>query len=148
VAKISAAEVLKNRIKLDQLSTEQSNNLQLLLTRVNKLLAGYEVPVIVSSGYRSPALNASTAGAALKSYHLQCAAVDIADADAKFWAYCAQHLAKCKQLGLWLEDKRWTPTWVHLQIYAPKSGKRIFVPSSSPAPAPTLFSGAYNANHD
>ena len=148
MAKISAAEILKNRINPKQLSKEQSNNLQLLLTKVNLLLAGYAKPVIVSSGYRSPETNTSIAGAAPKSNHLQCAAIDIADPSGEVWAYCIQNLDKCKQFGIWLEDKRWTPTWVHLQIVPPKSGKRIFVPSAKSALAPNLFSGTYNSSYD
>jgi len=42
------------------------------------------------------------------------------------------------ECGLWAEDFRWTPTWVHLQRIPPKSGKRIYIPSNSPPKAPAL----------
>jgi len=32
------------------------------------------------------------------------------------------------EIGLWFEDFKATPTWVHAQAVAPKSGKRFFMP--------------------
>jgi hypothetical protein len=42
-------------------------------------------------------------------------------------------------VGLWLEDPRWCPDWVHLQTRPPLSARRVFVPSMAPpkvAPLP------------
>ena len=45
------------------------------------------------------------------------------------------------EVGLWLEDPRWTfdpkgDHWVHLQTVPPRSGNRVFVPSDAPAKDP------------
>lgn len=140
MAKFSKTEILMSRAVEGDLPAEQQHNLQMLVDRLNALFKGYSRPITVSSGYRRPVDNAAANGA-LQSWHMQCAAVDLHDADGTIWAYCLAHLDTCKALGLWLEDKRWTPTWVHLQIYAPKSGARIFKPNSGPAPAPNAWSG-------
>jgi hypothetical protein len=43
-----------------------------------------------------------------------------------------------QEIGLWIENPMWTPTWVHLQIVPPHSGRRIFVPSENPPLAAAL----------
>lgn len=138
------------RIAFESLSREQQRNATEIVARVNALLAdlAYTGSVRITSGYRSATHNASVAGAAKGSLHMQCAAVDIADGDHKLWQTLLNRLDLCKQHGLWLEDKRWTPTWVHLQIYPPKSGRRIFVPSTASPRAPTAFDGKYDRKFD
>lgn len=141
--------LMKRAVEAD-LSQELQQNLATLEQRVNALLAdiAYAGPVRVTSGYRPVALNATIANAGANSWHTKCAAVDLADADGKLWAALIANVEVCKKHKIWLEDKRWTPTWVHLQIYPPKSGKRIFVPSSAPAKAPKAWSGQYDKKHD
>jgi hypothetical protein len=148
MAKFTAEEILMNRAKLADLPSQHSTNLSLLVSRLNSFFSGFNGPIKVSSGYRPPQLNSTVSGASPTSWHLVCAAADLRDIDSKVWQFCIGNLQMAKELGLWLEDKRWTPTWVHLQIYAPKSGKRIFVPNSKPAIAPELWSGTYNKAHD
>lgn len=145
MAKFTKEEILMNRAKFDQLPTNYATNLLKLVDALNALFANHHAPITVSSGYRPPEINNSTANASATSWHLQCAAVDLQDKDGKVWQYVLGNLELCKQLGLWLEDKRWTPTWVHLQIYPPKSGNRIFVPSSKPALAPKAWNGNYDS---
>ena len=147
MAKISMPELLMNRISEAELSPNQASNAAELIRRVNAFLAGYAKPVIVNSGYRSPEINASTSNASAKSWHLQCAAVDLAD-DGSLRDYCIKNLEAASRLGIWFEDWRWTPTWTHMQIYPPTSGRRIFVPSSKPATAPKAWSGIYDSRYD
>jgi len=53
-----------------------------------------------------------------------------------------------KKYGIYFEDMRWTKTWLHCQIVAPKSGKRIYIPSNQPAIDPTAWSGIYPSEFD
>ena len=55
-------------------------------------------------------LNGSTANAATKSSHILGLAVDIKDVDGKLWQWCIANLQLLKDLGLYLEDKRYTPS--------------------------------------
>lgn len=148
MAKFSESEVLMGRATLHDLPTDLKQNLATLVARANALVAGYGKPLIVSSGYRPAAINASIANAGKNSWHMHCAALDVADPSGDFWIFVLANLQLCADLGLWVEDRRWTPTWVHLQIYPPASGKRIFVPSTKPAPAPKAFDGKYNTALD
>ena len=62
---------------------EIDDNLNKLLTQINKIRAAYAVAMTVSSGLRSDSFNASTPGAAKNSAHCVGLAVDIADPDGK-----------------------------------------------------------------
>ena len=110
--------------------------------RVNMLLKLAEQDGIirdkVSSGWRPPSVNAATPNSAKASKHMTGEACDIADPDRALAQWCVDHpelLATCE---LWCEDFRWTPTWCHFQVVPPKSGKRIFIPSTAPPLAPAL----------
>lgn len=109
---------------------------------VNKLLAMAEVDGIVrdtvSSGWRPQSVNDATANAAKTSKHLTAEACDILDPDRKLAQWCVNNPNKLAECGVWMEDPRWTPTWAHLQCVPPKSGKRIYIPSSAPPKAPAL----------
>lgn len=140
--KFTKTAILMGRATEAELGQELADNLHTLVERLNSFFADYNGPLRITSGYRPAAAN-SAAGGAKQSKHMICAAVDVADADCKVWDYCLRNLELASALGLWFEDKRWTPTWVHLQIEAPKSGKRIFVPNTSPAVAPNIWDGKY-----
>lgn len=127
---------------------EISDNLDKLLIPMNKVRAAWNTPMTVNSGWRPPSINTATPGAAKASKHMIGLAVDISDPDGKLWAWVLQNLDLMQQLGLYFEDKRWTPNWVHFQLGAPGSGKRIFVPSSAPAGAPTAWDGQYDSKYD
>lgn len=127
MAKFSKAEILMGRIAETDLPVDQQANLTALVERLNALFGSFQGPIRVSSGYRRPADNAAANGAA-RSWHMQAAAVDLADADGRVWAFCLNNMPMLESLGLWLEAREATPTWVHLQIYPPKSGRRIFKP--------------------
>lgn len=145
--KISLEQYLMKRATSESLSPDQVLNADILLKRVDVLLSAYAGPVNLSSGYRPAAVNASVGGAA-QSWHRQCAAIDLVDTDGQLWTWCIENLELCADLGLWLEDKRWTPTWVHLQIYPPKSGKRIFIPNTKAPVSPEAWNGVYDKKWD
>lgn len=92
----------------------------------------------VASGWRPLAVNDATCNAAKGSPHLIAEGLDTRDPDRLFARWCLRNLHELEHLGLWMEDPRWTPTWVHLQTHPPKSGKRVFIPSSKPPLAASL----------
>ena len=143
---VTKAEVLMGRDKQypAEYTKEVSDNLDRLLPPVNSVRSSYGKPMAVASGWRPDAVNEKTANAAKKSNHRLGLAVDFRDADGALWAWCAANLALLASLGIYLEDKRWTPTWVHMQVVPPASRRRIYVPSSAPAPAPKAWDGAYD----
>lgn len=88
----------------------------------------------VASGWRPAVVNDNTCNAAAHSNHLDALACDLRDTDDRALAiWCLDNLDLLEQLGLWMEDPRWTPDWVHLQTAPPRSGNRVYIPSSSPA---------------
>lgn len=147
---IAKSELLKGRDQQypNDYTQEISDNLDKLLIPMNKVRSAWNMPMNVSSGWRPPSINAATPGAATKSKHMIGLAVDIADPDGKLWAWVMKNLPLMQQLGLYFEDKRWTPSWVHFQLGAPVSGKRVFVPSSAPATAPSAWDGNYDHQFD
>jgi uncharacterized protein YcbK (DUF882 family) len=127
---------------------EIDNNLNVLLQKINVVRSKYGKPMTVSSGWRPSAINSGTPGAAKASKHLSGLAVDIKDTDNSLWNWTIANLDLIQELGLYLEDRRFTGTWVHFQIGAPKSGKRIFKPSTAPMPHPDLWDGKYDIKYD
>ncbi len=125
---ITAAEILMGRDKANPLTSELKENLESLLVALNKFRLAYGKPMTVSSGYRPPATNASTKGAAKHSWHMVCFACDFKDLDGSLDAWCLAHLDVLKDAGLWLESPDSTPGWCHLQAVPPHSGSRVFKP--------------------
>lgn len=124
------------------LTQSVANNAAMLVDRLNRLamywasagkLGKPTPPLSVSSGYRPADVNRKTNGAATNSLHLICAAADLVDDKSQALAkFCLADLPMLEHLGLWIENPeftrgRWT-NWVHLQIFPPKSGKRVFDP--------------------
>lgn len=143
---ISKSELLEGRdvqYKSDY-TQEISDNLDKLLVPANQIRIAWSKPMKVTSGWRPPSINAATPGAAKASKHMQGLAFDIADPDDKLWAWVIQNLDLMQKLGIYMEDKRWTPSWVHFQLGAPGSGSRIFVPDKSPPKDPGEWDGVYD----
>lgn len=101
-------------------------NLDDLIRKVNAL--GYVPPMNASSCLRSLKDQQRINPSAMGSSHLYGAAVDIADPKGVLAKWLCVHTELLFKCGLWMEDPRHTPTWVHLQSYAPKSMNRIFIP--------------------
>lgn len=108
------------------LTPSQLFNACRLLVQINRLRDALGVPLLVTSGYRTPEHNAKIGGAP-KSNHMQCLAVDISDPDGKLKSrLAANDCYLLRRFGLYMEDPNDTPTWCHLQIVPPASGRRIF----------------------
>jgi hypothetical protein len=147
---ILKSEILQGRDKLfpEDYTQEISNNCDLLVEKLNVLRAAYGHPLIISSGYRPPAVNAGTPNAAQKSNHMFCLAADFKDIDGKFWNWCLANLDLLAATGCYLENRCWTPSWTHVQIVPPASRKRIFTPQKGLPPFPDLFDGRYDSRYD
>jgi uncharacterized protein YcbK (DUF882 family) len=129
---ISKSEILMGRIKEEELSDELKANLEKLTAALNGVRTAYGKPMIVSSGYRSPAKNASIGGAK-KSHHMSCKACDFKDTDGSLDTWCLMNQDLLEKLGLWQEHPDATPGWVHLDIgerdtTKKREYKRVFKP--------------------
>jgi hypothetical protein len=69
---------------------------------------------------------------AFNSTHKKGQGIDIFDPDRQFASWCLASIDELKNRGLHIEDPRWTPTWVHIQIVPPRSLKTVYVPSMEP----------------
>lgn len=83
--------------------------------------------LVLTSGYRPTPINRKVGGAP-NSWHIHCAAADVADPKWELAKWVRAEEAFCAHLGLWMEDPRDTPGWVHFQIYPPASHTRFFRP--------------------
>ena len=129
----------------EHLTDEIRTHVAELLGRVNLLLswayADNVRPALdartrchVASGWRPPPVNDATANAATASRHLTGEAIDLRDTGNRDLArWCLRNLDALQEIGLWMEDPQWTPSWVHLQIVPPKSRNRVYIPSTKPA---------------
>jgi hypothetical protein len=84
----------------------------------------------VNSGWRPPQVNAATPGAALRSKHMTCQAIDVHDPEGLIdaWLMTSPGLQTLAELGLWLEHPSSTKNWSHWQTVPPGSGNRVFYP--------------------
>ena len=134
---ISREEIL-GKYSLDDLSSLEQDNLERLLTAVNKLRAAYGKPMKVTSGFRSKADQiriyadkgiTDLAKIPMKSAHLSAEAVDFADPDNRLKDFINKCTPKqLEEFGIFYEDFKCSPGWLHCQIRKPASGKRFFIP--------------------
>jgi sulfatase maturation enzyme AslB (radical SAM superfamily) len=112
-----------------QLTDDIITNAVELLRRVNALLQEMHiVNVSVSSGWRPKEVNDAYNGAK-NSYHIVGQAIDIADHDRRISKEIEERSWLLKKHDLWMEDPRFTPTWVHLDTgMRPERDVRIFKP--------------------
>lgn len=122
------------------LTDEIRRNAEVTVARANALLdrARFAHVCTVNSGWRPRQINAATPNASATSCHLTGCAVDLPDPERTLAAWCVNNLATLAEIGLWLEDPRWTydahgDHWLHVQTVPPRSGDRVFVPSDTPA---------------
>lgn len=115
------------------------DNAKVTVERVNELLAYMAadgVPLIADnstgslshSGWRPPAINQATKGAAVFSKHLTGQACDLYDPNNYLDEWCMNNLDELGRIGLWLESPNSTPGWCHVQTVPPRSGNRVFIP--------------------
>lgn len=116
------------------LTADIQKNAEEIVKRANMLLSEFRFYTKdteqrhVNSGWRPPAINASTPNAAQRSKHMTGQAIDIADPEGDLDDWCMNHIDTLARLGLWLEHPSSTKGWTHVQIVAPKSGNRVFYP--------------------
>lgn len=151
---ITKQELLAGRDKTfaDEYTEEISNNLDVLLQKLNVLRAARNASMVVNSGWRPTTVNGNTPGASKTSWHCVGHAVDFNDPDGAHFRWCVQNLDLLDSLGLYIEHPNWTRTkkggWLHLQDVPPKSRKRIFVPNQSLPVDPTFWDGKYESKWD
>lgn len=108
------------------------NNLKILFERLIELQDAYGHDLIITSGLRSDEqqLELRQAGKtnAIHSKHLAGAAADVLDEDGELAKWTKDNLQLMEKIGFWMEDFAYTHGWVHYQIMAPFSGKRVFIP--------------------
>lgn len=118
-------------------SAEVQDNAEILLTRVNALLAvineshpGIEAAMRprVNSGWRPAEYNATVPNAAPRSKHITGQAIDIADPEGELDELLLNHPSLLEMAGLWLEHPLATKGWSHWQCVPPRSGNRVFYP--------------------
>jgi Peptidase M15 len=128
VPDISPSEYYMGRDKLfaGELSDAHKMNAERTIVAANAILELFGQKRRVTSGWRPASINAATKGAALHSRHVLCQAIDLEDNDKALINWCLNNQDKLAEVGVWMEDPRDTPTWVHWQIVPPASGHRIF----------------------
>lgn len=112
------------------MTPEIERNADTTVKLANAVLARFGEWRKVNSGWRPPALNAATPGAALKSKHMTAQAIDLADpeGDLDEWLMSPLGQSIMGSLGIWHEHPAATKGWAHLQIVPPRSGNRTFYP--------------------
>jgi len=112
----------------DELTDEKRSNAEEMVDKANELLTRFGETRKVNSGWRPASINNATVGAAKKSKHMTCEAIDLEDKDGSLDAWCLENLDVLQEIGLWLESPDATPNWCHIQIVPPRSGNRVFKP--------------------
>lgn len=129
IAFVTEDAYLKGRHIKNPLNGQQIANMGILIERINALLMEPDCPGFfgVSSGYRPASIN-SAVGGALKSAHLSCEAIDLADPVGVIDKWLVQNPELLLKYDLYLESPTKTAGWCHLQTRRTKSGNRIFLP--------------------
>lgn len=96
--------------------------------RITRLQMYWAKQLSISSGYRPAYINEKTKNAAKHSLHMICAACDIEDPTGELAKFCLADIPMLEHIELWVEDPAYTKGWVHVQLYPPRSGKRVFIP--------------------
>lgn len=107
-------------------------NLMNLFIRLNELQCAWGKDIVLTSGLRNSDLQQKLIDEgrthATHSAHLSGCAADISDPSGYLATWIMERLSLMEKIGLWVEDPHYTPTWLHVQIYAPLSMKRVFIP--------------------
>lgn len=126
-----------SKYRLEWTEEVQDNGAETVM-RINRLVDMYVADTgnarmeTWASGWRPEGINSKTSNAAKTSRHITAQAGDVRDPVRLFAGWCNRRLEELELCGLWMEDSRWCPSWVHLQIVPPKSGNRIYIPSTKP----------------
>ena len=125
----------------EELTDEIQRNAQTTVDRVNELLAraGRTEVNSVNSGWRPKSINDATSNSAGSSRHLSAQAVDLPDPDHALADWVVDNRIVLEELDLYIEHPGWTPSWLHVQTVAPRSGRRIFIPNGQPPADPEFI---------
>jgi len=119
---------------------EHQDNLIMLKDKLNQFRSAYGKPLLVTSGYRSLEKHLAIYAAKgitdqskipMKSNHLFGLAADLVPIEDDIrhlhdWVW--DNIKLMEELNLYFEALSYTPTWLHVQCVAPKSGNRFFIP--------------------
>lgn len=127
--------LLGSDLRSNAARTVQVANAMLVLAKTAgvSLESSPRTGTIVSSGWRPPDINGATPGAAARSLHMQCLAVDLYDADGDLddWLLSVSDTV-LRDLGLWMEHPAATKGWAHVQLRPQgsfaRAGRRWFYP--------------------
>ena len=111
-----------------ELTAQMRSDAATVVSRANALLERFGEDRPITSGWRPEAVNRAVPGAALRSNHTRCLAVDISDPDGDLDEWCVNHPLLLEDMGIWLEHPATTKGWSHWQIVPPRSGNRVFYP--------------------
>jgi hypothetical protein len=137
---IKFEEASMGRDKEYPLTIDTALNAAKILAAANYVRGVYGHSLLCSSGYRPGRFN-QAAGGAENSDHLRFQALDLQNIDlprvkriihgeeftiTHFANWCLDNLQILEDCGLYMEDPRWTPTWVHLTTQ--KKSQTVFIP--------------------
>lgn len=106
----------------------QAQKLKELADTISKIEEAYGGGFTVTSGFRTEEDQLRINPKNPRSAHRTGEAVDVLDLDGRIYDFCIDNLGLIIELGVYLECKTYTRRWCHMQIKAPKSGNRIFIP--------------------
>jgi uncharacterized protein YcbK (DUF882 family) len=114
------------------------DNIKQLCEKLNKVRKAYGKSMIITSGLRTMKHHleiyakkgiTDKSKIPLKSKHLYGQAADVFDPDGSLKTWIKNNIKVVEDAGLYMEDFKYTPNWVHFQIVPPKSGNRFFIPA-------------------
>lgn len=120
-----------------QCPPDLEDNLLEMLVKINKVCDAWGKPMTVTSGLRSKADQVAIyvkkgitdiAQIPMASKHLSAQAIDIFDPERDLQKWVVQNTTLIEEIGLWMEDFKYTKNWIHFQTVPPKSKKRFFIP--------------------
>ena len=121
ISNFSFRELIKTDTGLDNTPSDMNvlSNLCRLAAFLQTIRNELHLPIIVSSAYRSPEVNAKVGGVS-SSYHVKGLAADIKCADMdKLLTILHSHLMEIDQLGIYYNST--TQLWFHIGL--PEEGK-------------------------
>lgn len=122
---LSSSGKYPERANSPELTQELKDNGTRLVGVINSLLTELGITgVKVSSGFRPSSVNANVPGAAKKSLHMQCLAIDLEDKDGKIGKIVASKPQLLRKYGLFIENIEKTKGWMHCDL-----GSRLDRPS-------------------
>lgn len=119
-----------------ELTEDMRLEAQVVVDAANAILAEFGEVRALRSGWRPKSVNDATPNAARTSKHITCQAIDIADDDGRLKQFAFQTdedggYPILEKYTVWAEYGAACPSWLHIQIVPPGSGKRVFFPNAA-----------------